>query len=215
MGCVYRIFCLINGKSYIGQTTQNNSPAYRWKRHLRDALRYNSQLPFHAAIRKHGSNAFRVETLFVSDSHYILNKLEALYADCCNAYLWGVPDDGVPPGYNACLAGVPNRMQNVRHTPEARAKISEASKRRWAAHRLRQDDLSGNPFQQFAAPDRTKNKTPAPCRNNEHHRQSTPTNSSQQEDSINGEAFDVIEHGTECSGGEGVSSPPYREDKES
>ena len=138
MGCVYRVFCLINGKSYIGQTTQNNSPAYRWKRHLRDALRYNSQLPFHAAIRKHGSNAFRVETLFVSDSHYILNKLEALYADVFNAYLWGVPDDeGVPPGYNACLAGVPNRMQNVKHTPEARAKISAANKRRWEQYRAK------------------------------------------------------------------------------
>lgn len=134
MGCVYRIRCEANGKWYVGQTTQHDTPEVRWARHLRSALRYNSQLPFHAAIRRHGADAFRVETLFQSDSTYVLNKLEAFWAEELNAYLWGTPGED-PPGYNACLAGVPNRMLGVKHTPEAREKIRLANIRRWSIWR--------------------------------------------------------------------------------
>ena len=134
MGCVYRILCIANNRSYVGQTTQHDTPEVRWARHLRSALRYGSQLPFHAAIRRHGADAFKVETLYQSDSAYVLNKLEAFWAEEFNAYLWGSSQE-TPPGYNACLAGVTNRMQGVKHTEAAREKIRLANIRRWASKR--------------------------------------------------------------------------------
>jgi hypothetical protein len=135
MGCVYRILCKTNGKSYVGQTTQHDTPDARWVRHQRYALHYGSQLPFHAAIRYHGAYSFTVETLFQHKSPYVLNKLEAFWAEEFNSYLWGPRDGEYPPGYNACLAGVPNRMLGVKHTPAAREKIRQANIRRWASWR--------------------------------------------------------------------------------
>ena len=90
--CVYKFTCLVNGKSYIGQT--GNLWA-RLKRHLERKALENGQADLQRAIRKHGIKNFTFEVLIDQKDDMLMkdpeNRLimEALYVKKFNSYLKG------------------------------------------------------------------------------------------------------------------------------
>lgn len=58
---VYLITNLVNGKRYVGSTKLTLEK--RWWGHCYDARRQSTQMPLHDAIRKYGSEQFRIELL--------------------------------------------------------------------------------------------------------------------------------------------------------
>lgn len=102
-GFIYRAYCLITKKSYIGQTSI--SVDHRKNQHLWSSFNENDgswHLYFHKAIRKHGIDNFEWTTLetITSDSkenlHDCLNTLEIKYIEQYNSYY---------NGYNLTLGG--------------------------------------------------------------------------------------------------------------
>ena len=61
-GYIYKITNKVNGKAYVGKTT--DTVQVRWKEHLKDFKRKRcANRPLYRAIRKYGIDAFNVETL--------------------------------------------------------------------------------------------------------------------------------------------------------
>lgn len=58
-GFIYCVTCLVNGKQYIGQTSKTIE--HRWRTHLSEANRHDYK--FYRAIRKYGSENFRIEEI--------------------------------------------------------------------------------------------------------------------------------------------------------
>ena len=132
--CVYVICCEKNQRRYVGQTILESQPERRMARHIRSAAA-GSTFPFHTAIRELGAEHFYVEKIYKTDSELILNKVEALWAELYNAYVWSSETDpDLPPaGYNSALAGFSNKMRGRKHTPAALEKMAAARRRYWAA----------------------------------------------------------------------------------
>lgn len=91
----YIITCLATNKRYIGIT--GDSVEKRWRRHLRDARYRVESSVLWAAIRKHGSQAFQVESLCCAQSWNDICVTERLLVA-----QW---DTFVPRGYNLTLGG--------------------------------------------------------------------------------------------------------------
>ena len=139
-GCVYLIRNKDNGKAYIGQT-RFQTPMRRWNVHVNSATK-GSTYAIHAAIRKYGVCAFLVEPLCCVP-YDALNNMEAYYAEQYGTYTWDVPG-----GYNMVWCGgskvarsglemnqttriaIRASRVGVKHTDEAKAKISAALKGR-------------------------------------------------------------------------------------
>lgn len=88
MGVIYKATCLINKKSYIGQT--KNSLKIRKSQHLRARDNY----AFHNALQKYGINNFIWEVLEECDND-LLNEREVYWIDYYDTY---------NSGYNCTLA---------------------------------------------------------------------------------------------------------------
>lgn len=73
-GLIYLVTNTINGKRYVGQTT--DSVGRRWAHHCSKTSRCKA---LYAAIIKHGKNAFNVEVLAFGSGADELNLLEAQY----------------------------------------------------------------------------------------------------------------------------------------
>ena len=93
MGCIYLARNKINGKCYVGQTV--NSLEHRRQGHVQDAA--FSNLPFHRALHKYGSDAFSWKVLMHCEDQNDLNESEAV----CIALL----KTRVPNGYNLLAGG--------------------------------------------------------------------------------------------------------------
>lgn len=112
MGIVYIITNSITNKSYIGQTSQ--TLLARWKQHCYDAKKRNSQLLLARAIRKYGTEAFKIDTLEeTSDCH----SREKYWIKELNTF---------EQGYNLTLGGDGGSGHVV--TPEVRKKMSDAKR---------------------------------------------------------------------------------------
>jgi group I intron endonuclease len=98
-GCIYLITNLVNGKKYVGQSSNPNSKD-RFKTHIYDYKKLNRKTPLYEAMREFGKNNFICETLCVCRWES-LNNLEAYYAEQYGTYVW---DDN--PGYNLKLCGI-------------------------------------------------------------------------------------------------------------
>lgn len=136
--CVYVICCEKNQRRYVGQTVLEPEPHRRMARHIRSATA-GSSFPFHTAIRELGAEHFYVEKVYKTDSEFVLNKVEALWAEIYNAYVWSSETDpDLPPaGYNSALAGFSNKFRGRKHTPAALQKMAAARRKYWeskAAH---------------------------------------------------------------------------------
>jgi group I intron endonuclease len=119
---IYAARNTVNGKLYVGLTTV--SVAVRWASHMYDA-RSGSKLPFHRAIRKYGPKAFVIEqiaALLPGKPYEELAQLEReiIAQENCQ----------VPHGYNVTAGG--EGYVGYQAGPEARAKLSEATKAYWA-----------------------------------------------------------------------------------
>lgn len=110
-GIIYLARNTVNGKGYVGQTTQELKA--RRRQHLNDT-HSGSSLPFHRAIKKYGENAFTWPVLMVCDSRDDLDATEQAYISILRTR--------PPTGYNMNDGGA--SPGNV--SAETRRKISEA-----------------------------------------------------------------------------------------
>jgi group I intron endonuclease len=92
---IYKITNLVNGKIYIGQTT-NKHPEYRFSGHKADA-KYRPTLPIHKAIKKYGESSFSFEVIKQCNDLNHLDKMEQFYIKHFNSL--------VPNGYNVDPGG--------------------------------------------------------------------------------------------------------------
>lgn len=107
---VYCITNIINGKQYIGITTQSLN--IRWSEHISRSRykEYNSNI--HAAIRKYGKENFIIEHIASAINLKDLKALEIQLVAQYNTFL---------SGYNLTIGG-----DFSTHTKETRAKISKS-----------------------------------------------------------------------------------------
>ena len=115
MGCIYRILCKENQKSYIGQY-RKNTPDLRWNRHLRDAKK-GSQCAIHKAVRKYGKETFEVSLLCICETQEELDKKEDEYITEYNSMIYD-------NGYNMVRGGK-GRAPDFHHKEEHKQKMSE------------------------------------------------------------------------------------------
>lgn len=109
---VYKITNLVNGKAYVGQTTQKLKN--RWSYHKGPRSRC---MAMKAAIDKYGVENFKIEELFVASSKEELNVKEIEFIEIHNTL--------APNGYNLKTGGA-----NAVYSEESRKKMSKASKGR-------------------------------------------------------------------------------------
>lgn len=88
---VYVIENLVNGKRYVGKTTQTTHA--RWREHRTEARIGRKHTPLLEAIREHGADNFKVTTLACRDSQ---DKLGA----CERRYIKDFETDDPDKGYN-------------------------------------------------------------------------------------------------------------------
>ena len=121
---VYRATNTVNGKRYIGVTSQ--SLATRWRQHVKAA-----KLPkpaFHRAIAKYGAGAFHVEVIACAKTYEDLLALEVIAIDAERTHVRH-------GGYNETLGG--EGALGLQVSIEARAKMSAFHKARLADPTLR------------------------------------------------------------------------------
>lgn len=109
---VYYVVNKINGKKYVGKA---NNVDFRWKGHVKRALKYNSQLAFHCAIRKYGKENFEV---FIHSEYETEEKAFEAESDLIKEW------NTTKFGYNMNEGGI----GGTNPTFEVREKISKAKK---------------------------------------------------------------------------------------
>jgi group I intron endonuclease len=127
MGCIYRILCKSNQKSYIGQY-KKDTPEIRLNRHFRDAEK-GSQCAIHQAMRKYGKDMFEVSILCICETQE-LDKKEDYYITEYNSM---VSDNG----YNMVRGGK-GRAPNFHHKEEHKQKMREFMKNRLVSDETKQ-----------------------------------------------------------------------------
>ncbi|MER8941355.1 GIY-YIG nuclease family protein [Mesorhizobium sp. M0915] len=111
LGFVYKITNLLNGKVYVGQTTQR--PAKRWTSHK--ALSANPKWPIHRAIARHGIANFEFAVIEECADREALDLAECRWIAELRCKK--------PRGYNITDGG--GGTQGYRFSPEARAKLGD------------------------------------------------------------------------------------------
>lgn len=116
---IYRIVNCVNGKSYVGYTT---NPERRWKAHLLTASKARGGYALHAAMRKYGSQNFEMEVVLCSLDHsHMLSEMEPFFI---TRYESRIDQNG----YNLTDGGESN--YGWRPTMETREKMSQSRKKR-------------------------------------------------------------------------------------
>jgi hypothetical protein len=133
-GYIYLIRNRVNGKVYIGQTTQ--AIESRWNQHKREACGVRSNAHLYCAMRKHGIESFDIVCLHQAFSKSELDEME------CRAIF---THDSMNPdfGYNRTEGGA-----NGKRCDATRKKLSEShmgQKRSDESRRKQSQSLMGHP----------------------------------------------------------------------
>lgn len=131
-GIIYRITNTVNGKFYIGKTTQRMSQ--RWKGHCYDA-RHGADTHFARAIRKYGSASFITDILEHTEN---LNTQEIYWIALLNPHYNSTaggdglsnPTTETRRKLSERQLGSKNHFYGRRHTTETKLKMSNANKGR-------------------------------------------------------------------------------------
>ena len=115
---IYKITNIVNGKTYIGQTVQQN-PKMRWYDHCARAKKGVNH-PLCNAINKYGIENFIWEVVDSADTINQLNMLEEQYV---------AKYDTIKHGYNIRAAGG-NKLHNATSIEKMRQKQRDAHARR-------------------------------------------------------------------------------------
>ena len=83
-GIIYIIECKINGKKYIGQTTNNIKT--RWRGHLSRAS-FNAYTLLSKAIKEFGKENFSINQIDECNSQHELDRLERFYIEKYNTFV--------------------------------------------------------------------------------------------------------------------------------
>ena len=118
-GIVYMYKNQIDGKVYIGQTTQPMCMRRRDHRQLAFNSKKLRNDHFHLALRKYGKEAFEETVLCASLDKESLDKAEQYFINVFDSV-------DKSKGYNLKTGG-----SHGKHTEETKRKISEASKKLW------------------------------------------------------------------------------------
>lgn len=139
MHIVYKHTCKANGKCYVGFTPKtpvlNPTPddliKRRWDLHVHDAIKKNSRLAFHKAIRKYGINGFDHVVLDVCETLDDVKKKEIERIKEHSSF--GKNGYNMTPGGDGVVAMNPTDREKHRlatkhamNDPELRARMKEA-----------------------------------------------------------------------------------------
>lgn len=120
---IYKITNTLNGKVYIGQTTE--SLQKRWSRHTSRYHKKNMYIS--RAINKYGKENFTIEIIHVCNSIDELNEREIFYINEYNSLS--------PNGYNLVVGG-----NNSKMSEDVKLKISNSHKKMWSNGRQISDE---------------------------------------------------------------------------
>jgi len=144
LGVIYKITNQVNGKIYVGQTSQ--TIVRRWRRHIEHAAS-GRKCAFHNAIRKYGPEAFSKQILEECDPSalnereiYWIAELKAIQHDIgYNRTTGGQKGGKMSPEVVARLSAMRKGSGNPRFgkspSPEHRASLSRAHKGRIAPNK--------------------------------------------------------------------------------
>lgn len=117
---IYKITNKINGKTYIGKTTQ--SIKVRFNEHMWD-VRNRCNSYFHNALKKYGKDNFSLECLFECTSEQELTQKEI---EVIKSYKdQGVHLYNMTPGGEGVPKGTPSPMLGKKHTLEFKKRLSQ------------------------------------------------------------------------------------------
>lgn len=144
-GEIYLITCLVNGKCYVGQTTQHTMA--RWASHK--AMVGKDKWPIHCAMKVHGIENFSLAVLDRADNQSDLDAKEAYWIRVLGTIApngYNLKDGGMGGKHTQETKDKLSKMATGRtHTQETKDKISLTSKGRKqprdAVERTRQSNL--------------------------------------------------------------------------
>lgn len=114
---LYRVTCNVTGKSYIGQTCQKLRMRWNHHKHMARTKKSSGCSALHAAMRKYGIEAFKIEVIATYATQDAINEAEASRIASENTL--------APNGYNLKAGG-----RNSKHSPETIAKMKAKARLR-------------------------------------------------------------------------------------
>ena len=144
-GVVYCVENILDGKKYVGQTTQ--SVKTRWACHISESKNRQKCVKFHRAIAKYGKDNFKIKIIDHADNYEELNDKE-IY--------WIKTLDTRDNGYNSNFGGDGKGI-----TEEVKLKISLANRGRKVSDEVRKKLVIGskkNPYTFKKGKDHPNNK---------------------------------------------------------
>lgn len=117
---IYKVTNNMNGKIYIGLTTQTF--LRRKREHIRKAIKCNSKLIFHNALRKYGEDNFTWDIIDSAETQEELNEKEIYWIDFYNSNIYAKNSNG----YNLTFGG--GGTSGLKLSEETKKKMSESRK---------------------------------------------------------------------------------------